>query len=119
MVHRKKFCRLCDFVGGDGNVLHEHEKWRHGDDFSKDYGFRKGSFYCKHHTCATGIYDKEYAMLQHINRVHGVQTPAESGSNSNREDLAVIEDDIEVLPIRSTGGARQVTRDLKDYFFEM
>ena len=73
MVHRKKICRFCDFVGSDGVDLREHEKCLHGDHFSKDYGFRKGSYYCKHRTCADGLYDREDAMIAHVKRTHGVQ----------------------------------------------
>ena len=99
-VHKKKTCRLCDFVG-DAVVLREHEKWRHGDHFSKDYGFRKGSYYCKHRTCPNDKFDKEVSMIAHVSMVHGAQTPpAGSGSNSSRD-----EDEIEVLPIRTTTGS--------------
>ena len=73
MVHRKKICRFCDFVGSDGVILREHEKCMHGDHFSKDYGYRKGSYYCKHRTCADGLYDREDAMIAHVRRAHGVQ----------------------------------------------
>ena len=57
---------LCPFSAENALLLHEHEKTAHGNDFSKDYGFKDGSYYCKHPNCHQNLHNRWWAARQQL-----------------------------------------------------